>query len=287
MLTHSPVEWGWDRLRLKGSRFRASTPEEFWPGSARQTSAPTLRRIGIGDLRTALARGLEDLAANRDDVIVMCVLYPVVGLILARLAFGYEVVPMLFPLASGFALLGPLAAVGLYEMSRRRELGMDEGWTDAFKVLRAPNIVSIATLGLALIAIFAVWLAVADTLYMLTLGPLPPDSVGQFIHDTFTTRAGWAMIGIGCGIGLLFGLVVLAIGTISFPMLLDRPVDLQTAVGASIRAFVDNPGTMLAWGVVVAAALAIGSIPFFFGLVVVLPVLGHATWHLYRRLVPR
>src|SRR5690242_12979798 len=127
MLTHSPVEWGWDRLRLKGSRFRAATPEEFWPGTSRETAAPTVGRIGIGDLRAALRAGLDDLAANRDDVVIMCAVYAVVGLVLARLAFGYEVLPMLFPLASGFALIGPLVAVGLYEMSRRRELGIDEG----------------------------------------------------------------------------------------------------------------------------------------------------------------
>jgi uncharacterized membrane protein len=286
MLTHSPVEWGWDRLRLIGTQIGTARPEEYWPRASLEASAPKVRRIGIADLREALARGVEDFGANRADVIIMCAVYPIVGLILGRLAFGYEVLPLLFPLASGFALIGPLAAVGLYEMSRRRELGIERGWTDAFEILRSPAIGSVAMLGLALIALFAIWLGVAETLYTLTLGPLPPDSLGQFVHDVLTTRPGWALIGIGVGIGFLFALFVLAIGTVSFPMLLDRPVDLRTAVGTSVRAFLANPGPMAVWGMIVVAGLVIGSIPFLFGLVIVLPVLGHATWHLYRRLVP-
>jgi uncharacterized membrane protein len=287
MLTHSPVEWGWDRVRTLGSRIGTARPEEFWPRESLVAGTPTVRRIGLADLREALRRGMADFSANRGDVIVMCAVYPIVGLILARFAFGYDVLPLLFPLASGFALIGPLAAVGLYEMSRRRELGIDHGWTDAFEVLASPNIGSVAILGLGLIGLFALWLAVADTLYMLTLGPLPPASIPDFVHDVLTTRAGWTMTAVGVGIGFLFAVAVLVVGTVSFPMLLDRPVDLLTAVRTSVRAAAANPVPMAAWGLIVVAGLVIGAIPFFFGLVVTLPVLGHATWHLYRRLVPR
>jgi uncharacterized membrane protein len=287
MLTHSPVEWGWDRLRLIGSGIGGARPEEYWPRTSLEGTTPTVARIGLADLKDALAKGLDDFAANRADVIFLCAIYPIVGLVLGRVAFGYDVVPLLFPLASGFALVGPFAAVGLYEMSRRRELGAHVGWMDAVDLLRSPSIGSVAGLGLFLIALFALWLALAQTIYDATLGPNPPESIATFAHSALTTEAGRTMILVGIGVGFLFALLVLAIGVVSFPLLLDRPVGMQTAVRTSVRAFFRNIDMMALWGAIVVAGLVLGSIPFFFGLVIVLPVLGHATWHLYRRLVPR
>src|SRR5207249_10786738 len=118
-------------------------------------------RITLADLRDALSRGVDDFYAFRTDVAFLCVIYPLVGLVLARLVFGYELLPLLFPLASGFALVGPVAAVGLYEMSRRREAGAEAGWADAFAVFRAPAFGSIVLFGLMLMAIFLLWLNVA------------------------------------------------------------------------------------------------------------------------------
>jgi uncharacterized membrane protein len=223
----------------------------------------------------------------RTDVIFLCIIYPLAGLLLASLAFGYDMLPMLFPLASGFALIGPVAAVGLYEMSRRREQGVDITWADAFGVVRAPAFGAILVLGLVLLAIFLLWLAAAYAIWLTTLGPLPPASIGAFMRDVFTTGEGWTMIVVGVSVGALFALLVLMISVVSFPLLLDRDVGLYTAVATSVRAVLANPVPMVAWGLIVAGGLVLGSIPVLLGLIIVMPVLGHATWHLYRKVVPR
>jgi uncharacterized membrane protein len=284
MLIQSPIAWIGDRLDRAFHTVGSASDDEYWHED-RRVGAVTIRRIGLADLGQALTNGLADFAANRTDVIFLCVIYPLAGLVLARLASGYGVVPLLFPLASGFALVGPLAAVGLNEMSRRREMGAEVGWTDAFGVLRSPSIGGIAGMGLLLIAIFLLWLTTAEAIYVLTLGPKPPVSIAAFAHDVFATNAGWMMIVLGVGIGFLFAVLTLAISVVSFPLLLDRDVKMETAIWASIQAVMANPLPMAVWGLIVAAALVIGSVPCLLGLVIVMPVLGHATWHLYRRVV--
>jgi uncharacterized membrane protein len=244
-----------------------------------------VRRIRVSDLRDALGRGFEDFAACRTDVLFLCIVYPVVGLLLVHLTFDYDMIRLLFPLASGFALVGPIAAVGLYEMSRLREQGASAGWADAFGMIRSPSFGAIVVLGLLLLAIFLIWLAAAELIFALTLGANPPNSLYGFVRDVFTTPAGWTMTAVGVGIGFLFAVVVLAISVVSFPLLLDRDVGVRTAIATSFRAVKANPGTMAVWGMIVAGGLVIGSIPVFLGLIVVVPVLGHATWHLYRKVV--
>jgi uncharacterized membrane protein len=287
MVIQSPPGWGWDRVRLAAHEIGAARPEEYWHKGVVEDAPPAVRRIGVADLRQALAQGLADFEANRTDVIFLCVIYPVIGLVLGRLASGYGLLPLLFPLASGFALVGPFAAIGLNEISRRREQGDAVRWVDAFGVLRAPSIGAITLLGLMLIALFLLWLVVAQIIYVVTLGPEAPASVGAFVSDVLGTGAGWTMIVVGIGVGFLFALLVLAISVVSFPLLLDRNVGIGIAITTSIRVVATNPAVMALWGLIVAAGLVVGSLPLFVGLVVILPVLGHATWHLYRTAVPR
>ncbi len=248
---------------------------------------PRIRTIGPHDLNVALVKGLDDFKAKPSHLVLLVLIYPLVAFLAFRLAAGYRLLPLVFPLLSGFALVGPLAAIGLYELSRRREEGLDISWEHAFNIVRSPSIGAIVVLSAVLGAIYFAWLGAALGIYWLTFGSAVPTSIWAFARAVLTTPPGWALIIVGCGVGFFFALVVLAISAVSFPLLLDRNVSALTAIETSVRAFLANPVTMAIWGVIVAGLLIIGTVPFFVGLAVVMPVLGHATWHLYRRVVER
>jgi uncharacterized membrane protein len=244
-----------------------------------------VRHIAPSDLFDALARGVDDFMAMPSHAVFLCVIYPLLGLVMIGAAVGGTMLPLAFPIAAGFALIGPLAAIGLYELSRRREAGLDSSSSHAFDVLHSPSLGAIVAMGLLLMAIFLLWLVAAEAIYIANFGYAPPGSISKFANDVFTTPAGWTLIVVGTAVGFAFAVVALSIGAISFPLLLDRDVGAAVALATSIRVVAENPVTMALWGFIVAAMLLIGSIPFFLGLTVVMPVLGHATWHLYRRAV--
>jgi uncharacterized membrane protein len=280
----NPLSWTAQELRA-AARHVGTAAEHVGHGDADALAVPRIRRLSVEDLGAALREGVADFAACRTDVVFLTMLYPIIGLLLAWFAMQREFLPLVFPLMSGFALLGPVAAVGLYEMSRRRERGEAPGWGDAFAVAKSPSFGAILMLGLLLFTLFVLWIMTAHGIYMATLGPETPASVGAFLRDTFTTGAGWAMMIVGVAVGALFAVIVLACSAISFPLLLDRDVGLPVAVVTSMRVFAENPVPMAVWGPIVAGLLVAGSIPFLLGLIVVVPILGHATWHLYRRAV--
>jgi uncharacterized membrane protein len=285
MTIRNPIEWSGAQLVQAAHAASSIHHSLHHIQDTMHAGAPTVRRITATDIGAALRAGFEDFEAYRSDVIFLCATYAVIGLVAARLAFGTALLPLLFPLASGFAIIGPLAAVGLYEMSRRREQGAPVNWLNAFDVLKAPAIGGLAVLGLALVIVFLLWLVAAWAIWQHTLGPALPASSLAFAHDVFFTAPGRAMIVIGIGVGFLFALFAMMLSVVSFPLLIDRDVGLDIAVRTSFRAVIVNPGPMALWGLIVAGTLVIGSLPFFIGLMVVVPVLGHATWHLYRSLV--
>lgn len=254
-------------------------------GAETSSTHVTVRHISVRDLGSALRDGFADFNAMPTHAIFLCLIYPIIGLVAARLAFGYSILPLIYPLATGFALVGPFAALGLYELSRRREAGLDVSAARSFEVLQSSSIGAITALGLLLLVVFGIWLAVANAIYVATFGYAEPASLMQFARDVLTTREGWTLIALGNGIGLLFAALVLTIGAVSFPLLVDRDVGAAVALMTSIQVVLKNPVTMAAWGLIVAALLLVGSLPFFLGLTVVVPVLGHATWHLYRKAV--
>lgn len=277
----NPLTWGVDAARAAGSHAGSIVGTL---GGVEQPM-PRVRTLHMSDLRFALRHGYDDFRACRTDVMFLCLLYPAIGAGLAWVALNHEFLPLVFPILSGFALVGPVAAVGLYAMSRAREKGGEASWSDAFAVVRAPNFGAIFALGLMLLAVFVVWVLTASGIHAVTMGADTPTTLGAFLSQVLTTDAGWRMILLGMSTGLLFAGLVLTTAVVSFPLLLDRDIGLPRAVITSMRVTARNPRVIATWGGIVAISLALGSIPLFLGLIVVLPILGHATWHLYRRAV--
>ena len=247
--------------------------------------APVIRKIGLSDLRDSLERGWEDFKVVPSHAIILCVIYPILGLVLARIVLGYSVLPLLFPLAAGFALIGPFAALGLYELSRRRERGEEASAWDALDVLHSPSFGAMLGLGTLLLALFVTWIATAQAIYVAAFGYEFAAEIPDFAGRVLTTPQGWWLIIVGCGVGFLFALVALCISVVSFPLMLDRHAGAGDAMVTSLRAVAVNPIPMAAWGLIVAALLLAGSLPLFLGLAIVVPLLGHATWHLYRKVI--
>jgi uncharacterized membrane protein/nuclear transport factor 2 (NTF2) superfamily protein len=247
---------------------------------------PAVRSIGLLDLRDALALGVQDFRAMpTTHIVFLGLIYPVIGLVLFRAMFNYDLIPLLYPLAAGFPLVGPFAAVGLYELSRRRELGLDTSWRHAFDVVHSPSLWSILALGMLLLLMAGVWLAVAQALYDASFGSDEPLKVADFARRVFTTAEGHRLIVVGNTIGFFFAVLAFCLSVVSFPLLLDRNVGVGAAIATSIRAILHNPGPMILWAIFVAGLLVIGSAPFFLGLAIVVPILGHSTWHLYRKVI--
>jgi uncharacterized membrane protein len=254
-------------------------------GATKTVPRLEIRRIELSDVFDALRRGLDDFREKPSHYVFLCLIYPVIGAILLIWTTGGNALQLVFPLMSGFALLGPFAALGLYEISRRREQHLDTSWTHALEVRNSPAIPAIVAIGVLLMVLFLAWLYTAQALYGWLYGPVPPESLTTFAYDIFTTQRGWTLLVLGNAIGLLFALIVLSTTVIAFPLLLDRDVGARAAIQTSARAVLANPVPMLAWGLIVAVALLVASLPLLVGLIVVIPILGHSTWHLYRKVV--
>jgi uncharacterized membrane protein len=277
----NPLSWTFSAL---GSAAGYAT-DIATQASADPNVRPETRKLTTEDLRQALRKGWDDLAAMRSDVLFACMLYPAMGAVLLAMAAQGELTHLLFPVLSGFALVGPVAALGLYELSRRREAGHDVSWGAMFDVLRNPRFPRILMLSLFNGVIFMAWLMIADAIHAATLGTERPDSILALVTAALTTPAGWVMTIVGTAVGFVLAAGVLAISVISFPLLLDRNVTLPVAVMTSVQVARENPVVIATWGLIVAGGLILGILPLLLGLVMVLPVLGHATWHLYRRAV--
>ncbi len=243
------------------------------------------RRLRASDIPRSMAEGWRDFWEMPSHLLFLGLLYPVAGVVIALVTAGQNGFWLLFPLLSGFVLVGPFAAIGLYEISRRRERGEQPSWQDAFNVLRARNLGAILALGALLAVLFLAWLTIAHVLYVFFFGDMPAKTYGQFFTQIFETQAGLRLIAVGNIIGFFFAVVALSMSVFSFPMMLDRQVGLEVALSTSLRAVKENLIIVLLWGLCVALLLLLGMLAAFMGLAIVMPVLAHATWHFYRRAI--
>ncbi len=240
-----------------------------------------IRKMTLDDIKDALVSGYDDLKASRTDALLMAVIFPVAGVVLAGVVVVQGLLPFVFPLLSGFALLGPMATLWFAAVSRQRER-KDDSAVALFTSSRRKPIQHLCAI---VVLMFLAWNAVAGGIYYLTLGSSPDGAGTGFFVRVFTTLPGMEMLIFGCAAGAVFAVATLAVSVISFPMIIDRPVTATQAVAASFHAMARNPVFVFGWGGAVAAGLIAGSIPCLLGLVIVLPVLGHATWHVYRKMV--
>ena len=210
-------------------------------GASETLEHTRIRKIGVSDLFDALKRGVDDFMVKPSHIVFLCLIYPLVGVVLAVWTSGNNALPLLFPLVSGFALIGPFAALGLYEISRRREAGLDASWSHAFEVRNSPALPAIAAVGIMLLAIFIAWLLTAQIFYQQVFGPAPPESLSSFISEIFATGRGWTLIIVGHAIGFVFAAVVLCTTVVAFPLLLDRDVGAYEAIHTSVRVVLANP----------------------------------------------
>ncbi|TKD52208.1 DUF2189 domain-containing protein [Sphingomonas baiyangensis] len=246
-----------------------------------------VNRISSADLRWALDEGWKDFREKRGDLLFIGLIYPAVCLFAVALAMNESLLPLLFPAIAGLSIAGPAVAAGFYELARRREEGLDSGWSHFLDPLKGRSRTPIAALTLGLAILFVAWMAAAYGVYALTYGAEGQMRAGDLFGRLFTTSAGWTMMIVGNLIGFGFAVVALVFSFVSFPMVVDKPVDAGTAIRTSLAAARTNPRETMGWGLRVVGLLALGTLPFAVGLAVVLPWLGYATWHLYTRIVQR
>ncbi|MDB5569686.1 MAG: hypothetical protein JWN93_869 [Hyphomicrobiales bacterium] len=246
---------------------------------------PVVRTIAFADVRAALAEGWGDFA--RAPMMGLCLggIFALGGLMVVGSVVLFGMSYLAYPLAAGFVLLGPFAAAGLYEISRRIELGVPLSWGGVLRVMFAQSGREFAWMAFVSIFAFIVWMYQVRLLLALFLGFRSFASLGEFLHVLASTQDGLTFLAVGHVVGAAMALIVFSLTAVSFPLLLDRDVDFITAMIVSVSGVTKNPGPMLAWGAIVVAALILAAAPAFLGLFVALPVLGHATWRLYRRLV--
>lgn len=245
---------------------------------------PVVQPIAAADIAEALGQGLRDFQAMPWLGLAFGALYAGGGIAIVLSLTAFGLVYLAYPLAAGFALIGPFVAIGLYEMSRRREAGQPVTVGAIWSAVRSRG--EIGWMAFVTLFIFVIWMYQVRLLIALLLGLNASfSSLQQFITAVLTTNEGLLFLAIGNGVGAVLSLILFSLTVVSFPLLLDRDVDFVTAMVTSVRAVVKSPLPMIGWAAIIVMLLIVSSIPYFLGLLVTLPVLGHATWHLYRRIV--
>ena len=259
--------------------------EESTKGSSTDAIKPiVIRAIGSGDVIDAIGDGLTDLRRAPLYGFAFGGFYAVFGWVLLAAVFYFDFDLYAFPMATGFALIAPFVAAGCYEVSRRLQTGEALAWRQVLGVVRRGGGNDLNWMVVVTVFAYIIWIDIAMALYVIFFG-LNPLSFSDLVGAVFTTLPGAAFFVIGSLVGAVLALVVFSITAISFPILFERNVDFVTAMITSVRAVRANPRAMAFWGAIVGVALGISILSAFVALIVVLPLLGHTTWHIYRRLI--
>jgi len=245
---------------------------------------PVVRRVTAVDIAEALSAGLRDFQALPFYGLAFGALYAAGGIAILLCLTAFGLVYLAYPLAAGFALIGPFVAIGLYELSRRRESGQEISLRGIWATVRSRS--EIGWMAFVTLFVFVIWMYQVRLMIALLLGLNASfSSLQQFIAVVLTTNEGLMFLVIGNAVGAALSLILFSLTVVSFPLLLDRDVDFVTAMVTSVRSVVTSPVPMIGWAAVIVVLLIVSIMPYFLGLLVTLPVLGHATWHLYRRIV--
>lgn len=246
---------------------------------------PGIRTLTVGDLRECLLAGLSDFARAPTYGLFFGGFFAVMGLVILLSLTWWDLPWLIYPFAIGFPLVGPFAAVGLFEVSRRLETGERLSWSGVLGQIWVQRGRELAWMGMVMLFVFWVWMYQIRLLIALILGRMSFATLDKFIHIVLTTHEGWLFLAFGHVIGGALALILFSLTVISIPLLMEREIDVVTAMITSVKAVMTSPAVMLGWGVVITLLTLAACVPFFLGLVVVLPVLGFATWHIYRKAV--
>jgi uncharacterized membrane protein len=246
---------------------------------------PTVRAIGTADIRACLLEGAADFARAPAIGLAVGAVFALTGMAITLALTVWQMPWMIYPFTIGFPLVGPFAAVGLYDVSRRLEAGSAPGCRTVLHVIWAQRRREVSWMALTMLFVFWIWMYQVRLLIALVLGRMSFATLEKFVDVVLTTPQGWLFLAIGHVVGAALSLALFSVTVIAIPMLLDREVDFITAMITSVRGVLASPVVMLGWGIAVTLAVLAACVPFFLGLLIVLPVLGHATWHLYRRAV--
>jgi uncharacterized membrane protein len=276
---------GWETYDPRTGREDAMSTTETENGNGVAGTMPAVNRLTARDIREAFNAGYADFLKAPLFGFFFSGVYVIGGLLIAQSLFVWDMPWMIYPVAIGFPLIAPFAAVGLYEVSRRIAAGEPLAWNQILSVIRLQSKRELAFMAFVVLFIFWIWMYQVRLLIALILGRMSFSTLERFTDIVFTTPEGWLFLAIGHVVGAVLALVLFSVTVVSIPMLLDRNVDFVTAMITSVKTVVASPVVMLGWGVIVTLMVIAAMIPVFLGLLVALPVLGHATWHIYKKAV--
>ena len=240
------------------------------------------RGLTVQDLQASLGAALRDFMAHPQYGLFFAAFYALGGIVLYFALVSIGRAWWLIPILGGFPLLAPFAAAGLYEVSRRRELGLPMGWGGILTALKGRGDEQLILMGIIGFVAFSFWMIIAHGIFAIFMGV---SGFSQHSIEMLFTPQALMMLAVGSAVGAVFAAVMFAVTLTSLPMLVDKEVDFITAIIVSLGVVRCNKRVLFLWAVMIAVILVVAMVPMFLGLFVALPVLGHATWHLYRRAV--